>query len=430
MKKDTFKTSILILLLGGITTKIFGFIIRILSTRILTPEGISYLTIVMPTYSLFITLSSFALPISISKMVSENKIRSKKIFFSTCFFILFLEIILIFTIFLLAPFIANTLLHQPKVYPLILAMALTLPFISITSFLKGYFLGKLKVHPNVISNFFEQIARILFILFILPKIISYGLMYGVISYILLNGLTEFISILVFMAFLPKKICLTKEDIKPNKKIIKEMLETSLPSMSSRVFGNIGFFLEPIILTNFLLLCGYTSSYILKEYAAYNAYAIGLLTLPSFFIMAICQILIPEVSKYKSEQNTLMLKKRIKQALSYSFFIGIISSTFLFIFRDILLTILYKTTLGSDYIFILAPFFVLFYLEAPLSSILEAGGFAKDSFKITFFGVILKLITLSILSFCHIGLYSLVFSEIINIIFVVFLSFKALKKVIQ
>ena len=95
MKKDTFKTSILILLLGGITTKIFGFIIRILSTRILTPEGISYLTIVMPTYSLFITLSSFALPISISKMVSENKIRSKKIFFSTCFFILFLEIILI-----------------------------------------------------------------------------------------------------------------------------------------------------------------------------------------------------------------------------------------------------------------------------------------------------------------------------------------------
>ena len=220
MKKDTFKTSILILLLGGIITKILGFVIRILSTRILTLEGISYLTLVMPTYSLFITLCSFALPISISKMVSEKKIRSKKIFFSTCFFILFLEIILIFTIFLLAPFIANTLLHQPKVYPLILAMALTLPFISITSFLKGYFLGKLKVHPNVISNFFEQIARILFILFILPKIISYGLMYGVISYILLNGLTEFISILVFMAILPRKICLTKEDIKPNKKIIK------------------------------------------------------------------------------------------------------------------------------------------------------------------------------------------------------------------
>ena len=102
-------------------------------------------------------------------------------------------------------------------------MTFTLPFISITSFFKGYFLGKFKVHPNVISNFFEQITRILFIVLILPKIISYGLMYGVISYILLNAVTEFISILVFMAFLPSQICLTKEDIKPCKKIIKEIL---------------------------------------------------------------------------------------------------------------------------------------------------------------------------------------------------------------
>lgn len=429
MKKDTFKKSIFILLFGGLMTKVFGFIIRILSTRTLGPEGISYLTIVIPTYSLFITLSSLALPISISKMVSENKMRSKRIFFSTCFFILFFLSILIFLIFLTAPFIANNLLRQPKVYPLILAMALTLPFISITSFLKGYFLGKLKVHPNVISNFFEQITRILFILFLLPKIISYGLLYGVVSYILLNGLTEFISILVFSSFLPHKIALTKEDIKPNKNIIKEMLQTSLPSMSSRVFGNIGFFLEPILLTNLLLFSGYSSSYILKEYAAYNAYAIGLLTLPSFFVAAICQILIPEVSKYRSQNNIVMLKKRIREALSYSCIIGLFSSIFLFFSRDFLLNLLYKTTLGSDYIFILAPFFVLFYLEAPLSSILEASGFAKESFFITFWGVILKLVILSLLSLCHIGLYSLVFSEIINIIFVVVLSFKALKKVI-
>ena len=123
----------------------------------------------------------------------------------------------------------------------------------------------------------------------------------------------------------------------------------------------------------------------------------------------------------------MLKRRIRQALSYSFIIGLVSSAIIFVFRDPLLAVLYKTNLGSDYIFILAPFFVLFYLEAPLSSILEASGNAKQSFKITFLGVILKLITLSILSLCKIGLYSLVFSEIINIIFVVFYSIKSVKK---
>ena len=50
-------------------------------------------------------------------------------------------------------------------------------------------------------------------------------------------------------------------------------------------------------------------------------------------------------------------------------------------------------------------------------------------NITLWGVILKLIVMSILSLCHIGIYSLVIAEIVNILFVVFLNFKYLKKYI-
>ena len=427
MKKDTFKTSIFILLIGGFLTKIFGFIIRIYSTRILGTEGISYLTIVTPTYSLFITLATFSLPISISKLISEGKTRGKHIIFSTAFFLLFFHLALILLVLFSSSFIAVNLLKQPKVTPLIVAMAATLPFISLSSILKGYFLGKMKVSPNVISNIFEQLFRILFILIALPVIVHQNVFLGVIAYILLNAITEIISVCTFIFFLPRHAKIHKEVLKPQKNIIFSILNTSIPSVSSRLVGNIGFFLEPIILTNFLLYCGYSNTYILEEYAAYNAYAITLLTMPSFFVGAICQVLVPEVSKFKATQNEAMLKRRIRQALSYSFIIGLVSSAIIFVFRDPLLAVLYKTNLGSDYIFILAPFFVLFYLEAPLSSILEASGNAKQSFKITFLGVILKLITLSILSLCKIGLYSLVFSEIINIIFVVIYSIKSVKK---
>ena len=427
MKKDTFKTSIFILLIGGFLTKIFGFIIRIYSTRILGTEGISYLTLVTPTYSLFITLATFSLPISISKLISEGKTRGKHIIFSAAFFLLFFHLALILLVLFSSSFIAVNLLKHPKVTPLIVAMAATLPFISLSSILKGYFLGKMKVSPNVISNIFEQLFRILFILIALPVIVHQNVLLGVIAYILLNAITEIISVCTFIFFLPRHAKIHKEDLKPQKNIIFSILNTSIPSVSSRLVGNIGFFLEPIILTNFLLYCGYSNTYILEEYAAYNAYAITLLTMPSFFVGAICQVLVPEVSKFKATQNEAMLKRRIRQALSYSFIIGLVSSAIIFVFRDPLLAVLYKTNLGSDYIFILAPFFVLFYLEAPLSSILEASGNAKQSFKITFLGVILKLITLSILSLCKIGLYSLVFSEIINIIFVVFYSIKSVKK---
>lgn len=427
MKKDKFKLSIFILLLGGFIVKILGFVIRILYTRIIGPEGISLYTIVAPTYSLLVTIATLSLPISISKLVSEGKMRSKKIVFSTAFFILLLNTLLIAVTCFSAPFIAEYLLKQPAVTPIIIAMAATLPFVSLSSILKGYFLGKLKVHPNTISNVLEQIVRIFFILTFLPKIVSQNTLYGVIAFILLNILSETVSIFTFCAFLPKKITIKKEDFKPDKNIIERILHISVPSVSGRLIGNIGFFFEPIILTNLLLLSGYSNTYILEEYAAYNAYAIGLLTLPSFFIAAICQILVPEISKYHANKNMAMVKRRLKQAITYSLIIGSICTFLLFIFRNPLLNLLYKTEKGSEYIFTLAPFFVLFYLEAPLSSALQAMDEAVATMKISLYGIILKLAIISILSICHIGIYSLVISEIINIIFVVYLNFKTIKK---
>lgn len=430
MKRDTFKMSIFILLIGGFITKIFGFLIKILFTRTIGQEGISLYTIVMPTYSLLITIATFALPISISKLVSENKIRSKTIVFSTaCFILLFNAVFIIFILFL-APVISKYLLKQPNVTPLIWAMAATLPFISISSILKGYFLGKFKVAPNTISNIFEQLFRIFFLIVILPYFAQKNVMLGVILFILVNVITELISIFTFSLFLPKKAFLHKEGLTVQKNIINRVLSISIPSVSSRFIGNIGFFLEPIILTNLLLFSGYSNNFILTEYAAYNAYAIGLLTLPSFFVSAISQILIPEISKFHAKKETFMIKKRLKQALIYSFLIGLVSSVFILWFRNPLLMILYKTTNGSDYILALAPFFVLFYLEAPLSSTLQALDKSKTAMKITLYGMILKLVLLTILSLAHIGLYSLVISEIINIIFVVLAHIQVILKYFQ
>ena len=427
MKKDTFKMSIFILLIGGLITKILSFIIRVLFTRTITDEGMNLYTIVSPTFSLLIALASFSLPISISKIISKQTTARPKIMFTSLFFGLTFSFALLLLVLLLAPFISSTLLKEEALTPLIYAMAFTLPFISITSVLKGYFLGKMKVIPNTVSNIFEQLARIIFLIFLLPKLVSKSIILGVVSYILFNIITEIISIFVFYLYLPKKIMLTKNDFLPSKSIINEILATSIPSVSGRIIGNIAFFLEPILLTNILLFVGYPSSYILAEYASYNAYAIGLLTLPSFFIAAICQILIPEISKYYNLKKYTLVKKRMKQALKYSFTIGLFFSIFLFFTRDFFLEILYKTTRGSDYIFILAPFFVLFYLEAPLTSTLQAINKAKAAMKITLLGAIIKLLTMSILSFLRVGIYGLVFSEIINIIIVVFLNYRILKK---
>lgn len=426
---NVFVKSTLILILSGFLTKILGFIIRIVYTRIIGEYGISLYTIATPTYSLLLTIATLSIPISISKLVSENKGRSINILISAVFLILGINAILIIFILLTHNFIASTLLKSPEASPILIAFALTLPFVSISSVLKGYFAGKQNMVPHATSNIIEQIVRLIIIIIVLPILMKKSVMQAVLGLILLTIVSEISSIIVFLIFLPKKIKIPNK-IKPNISITKDILAISIPSVSSRVIGNIGYFFEPIILTNILLYTGYSNGYILAEYGAYNAYSLSLLTMPSFFIGAIATSLLPEISKYYTNHNIIMVKRRIKQALLFALIIGISSSFLIFTFRDTLLFTLYNTTKGSNYIKILAPFFVLFYLEGVLTSSLQAIGKAKVSMNITLIGVIIKLLVMTILSFCHIGIYSLVISEIVNILFVVLLNFKAIHRYIN
>ena len=427
MGQNKFLKATFILMIGGVITKILGFAIRIIYTRMVGSDAINLYSLVMPTYSLLLTIATLSLPIVISKLISEQKIKSIKIISSATLITLFLNLIVIATIYFTKDFIAVILLNDKRCSVLLMAMALTFPFVSISSILKGYFFGKQKMFPHTISNIIEQIVRIILIFLIIPQLVHKSVVYSVVGLILISIGSELASIFTFLVFLPKKFKITKEDIKPDMKTAKEILNISIPTVSGRLVGNIGFFFEPIILTNILLFAGYSMDFILNEYGAYNAYTISLLAMPSFFITAISSSLLPEISRFFYKKNMIMVKRRLKQAIILSFIVGSIFSGFIYIFRDLLLTTLYNTTKGSEYIEILAPFFVLFYLEGPLQSVLQAIGKAKTTMFITMVAVIVKLSSMAILSLCHIGMYSLVIAEIIDIFIIVILCVKAIRK---
>ena len=429
MKNNKFIKSTIILIVGGFITKILGFIIRIVYTRIVGEEAISLYTIITPTYSLFISIAAGFLPISISKLVAENKKNNQKILFNSFILIMIVDLILILIGIIFSKTIAINLLKEKRSLILIYGIIITIPFISLSSIFKGYYIGKQKMHPNVISNIIEQLVRLVMIITWIPKLNKLNIVYSVLALIVMSVITELLSCLVFIMFLPKNATLIKQNMKVSKTYLKDILRVSIPLTSGRLVGNIGFFLEPILLTNILLYRGFSSSYIISNYGIYNAYAISLLAMPNFFIMAISSAIIPEVSKYYTKGNIKMVHKRFRQAIYISLLLGFCFSFFILLFRNQLLLILYKTTKGSDFIKILGPVFVLFYLEGPISSTLQAIGLTKQTFIITVIGIIIKLIIMSIFAYMKFGIYCLIIAEIINIFTVVILGGLKIKKVL-
>jgi stage V sporulation protein B len=428
--KNKFVKSTLILMLGGAITKILGMIIKIVTNRLIGVEGLGVYMLITPTFMLLIAIAQLGFPIAISKLVAEEKNNNKNLVFSSLPISLTINIIIMIILLFSSSYISNNLLHDKRTLYAIRSIGFVLPFISISSILRGYFFGKQRMFPHIISNVTEDAVRLITIIIGVPIALKKGIESAVSFIVLSNIVSELSSILVLFFFLPKNFKITKEDISPNKKNIKDILNISIPTTGSRLIGNIGYFLEPIILTFFLLKTGYANTYIVKEYGILNGYVMPMLLLPSFFTLAISQALIPIVSKSYSDNNIIYVKKKIKQSILFSSLIGIPATIIFILIPEIPLELIYNTTSGSTYMKYMAPICLLYYFQAPLSSSLQAMGKAKDSLKGTIIGVSVKLIILAIGCNLKIGLWGLVISTCANIIVVTIYDLRRVKKYLK
>lgn len=421
--KNKFIKSTLILIMGGFITKILGMVIKIIVTRNISLEAMSNYMLVIPSYNLFITIVSGGLQIAVSKLVSENKLQKKKIIINALIIAMTISVILIILVILLAKPI-SILLHNEDLYIPILSTLLSIPFIGISNVLKGYFFGQNKMHVQVISNFLEQVIRIIMFITILPNINDD--LWAVTFIIGSNLVNEFLSVIILSLFINNKKINTK-DIKIDNEIKKEILKTSIPSTLSRIIGTISYFFEPIIITNLLLINGFSKSYIRIEYGIITGYVMQLLLLPSFFSMAISQSIIPLISNAFINKKYDYIKRKIKEIIFLSFMIGFIYILILLINPTYFMKLIYNQTKGINYLKQMSFIFILLYIQGPLSSILQSINKAKEAMKITIIGVLLKLLLTIILSFLHFGIYAYIYPMLINILFVTLLDYIVIKK---
>lgn len=424
--KEKFINSVIILLVGGLLTKLLGMFIKIMMSRLIGTEGLGLYMMVLPTFSLFIGIGQFGLPTALSKLVAEKRKNNIKLFFSILPITLFINLLLIISIIVIAPVLANNLLHDPRCYLPILAIAVVIPFTSLSSICRSYFFGKEQMAPHVISNLVEDIVRLTLMILGIPFFLPKGLEYAVCYIILSNVVSEGISILILFLFLPKKIQIKKEDLLPKKDYMKESLSIGIPNTTGRLLGSIGYFLEPILLTTTLLVVGYSSKYIMMEYGILSGYVMPLLLLPSFFTMAISQALLPVVSREYTRKNYKFVKRKIKQAILYSLAIGIPVTIFFITLPELPLKLIYHTKEGISYMRFLAPVCLFQYIQSPLSSCLDAMGKSKDAMVATTLGVITRSSLLVILSLLKIGLWGLIIAISINVFVVTFYSIRKVK----
>ena len=428
--KEKFIKSTLILIIGGLITKILSMIIRIVTTRIIGVEGIGLYMLIMPTYGLFITICTLSLPIAISKLVSENNRNNKNVVLGIIPIAMLFNVVVITILILSARFISDTLLKNNTLYYPILAISITLPFITLSNIIRGYFFGKEKMIPHVVSLFFEQIIRLGIIIYITPPLLKFGITSAITGLILFNVISELLSILILFFFIPKQTKIHKSDIKPVPENIKDILSISIPTTMGRIINSVGSFLEPIIITYVLIAIGYNNNYITREYGIISGFVFPMVMLPQFLSGAISSALLPTISKYNTMNMKKAIKRKLFQAIITSLIIGLIFTIIFMLFPKESLSLMFKDHTGYKYLIYAAPIFLLTYIQGPIISTLQAIDKAKTVMNSSLIGMIIKTITLFFLLYLDIDMYALLISIFIQYLFITIYQYFKIKKFLK
>ena len=167
MSNDSLKKNVLvqgsILAAASIVVRIIGLIYRIPLTRILGDTAMGYYSYAFEIYSLCLILSSYSLPLVVSKLVSARVVReeynnSHRVFkFSLAFGAV---VGLVATLFLY--FVADAysaLISSPNVAIPLRVLAPTIFLFSVMGVIRGYFQGHNNMVPTAISQVVEQILN-------------------------------------------------------------------------------------------------------------------------------------------------------------------------------------------------------------------------------------------------------------------------------
>lgn len=419
MKKSKFIQSSILLLIGGFLTKVLGMVAKIVLTRKIGTLGMGFYSLLMPTFLLLLSISGMGLSTALNVLIATDKYNNKNLIISALLLSLIVNFFLAMIILFGGNWIVNSLLHEKILYYPLLSIIFVLPFISVSNIFRSYFFAKERMLPHVFSNVLEDLWKLLLIMFGMNLFLS-STEQALTFLIMTNILCEFSSIIIFLFCFPK-FKLTKNDCKIQKSTLKAIFKIAIPTTLSRLVGSVTYFLEPVILTTLLLKLGYQKNIIITEYGIINGYVLPIIMLPSFFTNAISQALMPIISKYYHKKDLSYVKRKLKQAIGISLFIGISYSFICFFFHKELLNFLYQTAEGSNYILFLLPTFFLYYLEGPLLTTLQAMNKAKINLKISFVNSFIRTIFLAILTSLSIGMYGLLIALILNILFTVIYS---------
>lgn len=275
---------------------------------------------------------------------------------------------LLLTIF--APTISYHLVHNQVSSSLFYIIAISLPFISMSSALNGYFTALRKNGKNAIARIFEQFIKMTATAYLLSLFMPTGLKYACLSLVLGEAISEITSFgFTFILYLIERKKYKKEG-NTNTNYMRTIFEITLPvSVTSYIRSGLSS-LKQLLIPLRLEKSGMSCNEAIASYGIINGMAMPILMFPEVIINSFSGLLVPEFTYYYTKKDMNMIRYIIAKIfrITLLFSIGVIG-IFLF-YSDNINLMIYNNLDITMYLKILCPLLLFMYLDSIVDNILK------------------------------------------------------------
>lgn len=448
-----------ILAIASIVVRIIGIAYRIPMINIIGDEGMGYYGTAFNVYNIALLLSSYSLPLAVSKMVSVRLARkqyrnSVRILRAALVYATVVGTLAAAVIWFGADFFAREVFFMPYAAFALKTLAPTVWIMAYLGVFRGYYQGRGTMVPTALSQVFEQIVNAivsvaagswLFNQAIKVEILNgesgsgYSNSWGAAGGTIGTGAGAFTALvfllLLFAAYqrtIRKKVRRDRSgSLESYGTITKILFFTVVPVVVSSAIYNVNSVLDNGLLAYNFKSLGMEEEFI-SQWGVYTGKYHLLINVPMAVSNALSSSLIPSVSRAVATGDRRMVKKKVAAAIRFSLLIAIPSAVGLTVLAGPVNNLLFS---GDNDLAVQMTLYgsiaVVFYsVSTVTNAILQGIDRMRLPIVHALTALVLHLAAMEVMVLVfHMGIFSMVFANILFAVIMCFLNHRSIRKIL-
>ncbi|MBR2622865.1 MAG: oligosaccharide flippase family protein [Clostridia bacterium] len=380
-----------------------GFLYRIALSRLIGAEGLGLYQVALSLFSLFLTIGTGGIPITVSRMISKSK-AEKRPFDEPRAVSAGVALSLLLTLpacLILIPFGGKLgfLFTDDRAFGVFRILMLGLCFSSLYAVFRGSFWGNQQFLLPSILEIAEESVMVIAGVLLLNNVSSPAIGAQKAAWaVVISYLFSFSASLV--CFLVRGGRFTHP-----QKMLKPLFNATLPITSVRASGSLVNSAVAVLLPIMLMRAGLESGEALTLFGIVSGMVMPILFIPSTVIGSLALVLVPQLSEDFYRKNYLRLQTNIKRGLKFSFLLACILIPFFHTLGKDLGALAFSNEKAGEMIAACSPILLPMSLTMISTSMLNSMGFEKQTFLFYFVGAAAMMISiLALPSVCGIYAY--------------------------